>query len=151
MSRATCCNSLADNDVDICTLSVAMSGLMGHAYLMSPTDDRRELAGERVKELQARRSELAAGKEITNKDVLRARQNAEKALRRSANAHDAAARQHSDAALAHTVAATYHEEAMDQRIGDADEHLAAAQRHRDAADDDEREAQQDRNAAQDDR
>ena len=108
----------------------------------------RELAAKRAAELARRRTELTAGRPVTQEDIDLAWQRAEQSRQRAEEAHRSAAQRYEEAARVHDRVADFYDQAQSLGLGDAATHHAKAQYHRQAAGDDWAAAKQARGAAE---
>jgi hypothetical protein len=90
-------------------------------------------AAQRAQELLSRGAELAARKVVTQNDVKRAAQRAERAHQRDRDARDRELYRHRAAGAAHVRAAEVHELAVEEGLGDVAAQRRAAEREREAA------------------
>ncbi|OBI89756.1 hypothetical protein [Mycobacterium sp. 1245805.9] len=95
----------------------------------SPGDE----AAQRAQELLRRESELAARKAVTQDDVRRAAERADRAHRRDQAARERAVYRHYAAGAAHERAAEVEELAVAEGLGDVAAHRRAAAKEREAA------------------
>ena len=90
-------------------------------------------AGRRAQELLRRGSDLAAHKSVTEDDVKRAAERADRAHERDQAARQRAIHRHYAAGAAHERAAEVEELAVEEGLGDVAAHRRAANREREAA------------------
>jgi hypothetical protein len=105
-------------------------------------DSPGEQAGQRAQELLRRGAELAAHKSITQDDVQRAAEHADRSHERDQAARERAVHRHYEAGAAHERAAEVEELAVEEGLGDVAAHRRAAQKEREAARRDLQAAQQ---------
>jgi hypothetical protein len=105
-------------------------------------DSPGEQAGQRAQELLRRGAELAAHKSITQDDVKRAAEHADRSHERDQAARERAVHRHYEAGAAHERAAEVEELAVEEGLGDVAAHRRAAQKEREAARRDLQAAQQ---------
>ncbi|WP_322859842.1 hypothetical protein U8D42_14975 [Mycobacterium europaeum] len=115
----------------------------------SDPSERAAKVQQRVKELNQRRAELAAGERPTPESVELAHRRAEESLLRAQAAHHAAAQRHEQLARVHEQTANSYQRAALQGLGPtarlqqaADDHWQAAQESRLEALEDEAKAQE---------
>lgn len=101
-----------------------------------------EEAAQRAQELLRRGAELAAGKGVTEDDVKRATEHADRSRVRDQAARQRAVYRHYEAGAGHERAARIEERAATDGLGDVAAHRRAAERERDAARRDLRAAQE---------
>lgn len=115
----------------------------------SSPSQRAARVQQRVKELNQRRAELAAGERPTPASVALAHRRAEESLRRAKEAHHAAAQRHEELARVHEQTANSYQRAALQGPGPAARLQQAADEHWQAAHDGHLEAVQDEAKARD--
>ncbi|OBG40992.1 hypothetical protein [Mycobacterium sp. E3198] len=101
-----------------------------------------EEAAQRAQELLRRGADLAARKGVTEEDVKRAAESAERAHERDQAARQRAVYRHYEAGAAHERAAEVEELAVVEGLGDVAAHRRAAEKEREAARRDLRAAQE---------
>ncbi|OBI17051.1 MULTISPECIES: hypothetical protein [unclassified Mycobacterium] len=115
----------------------------------SGPSERAAKVRQRVKELNQRRTELAAGERPTPESVALAHRRAEESLRRAKEAHHAAALRHEELARVHERTANSYQRAALQGLGPTARLQQAADEHWQAAHDDHLAALEDEAESQD--
>jgi hypothetical protein len=105
-------------------------------------DTAGDEAAQRAQELLRRGAELAARKAVTEDDVKRAAEHAERSHERDQEARQRELYRHYEAGAAHERAAEVHELAVEEGLGDVAAHRRAAEWEREAARRDLQAAQQ---------